>query len=83
MKIQVLGSGCESCHRLYENVLAALKAVSPPLDVQVEQIGDIDRFLQLGVFVTPALVIDGKAVSPGRVLSVEEIASKLQELGAD
>ncbi|MCE5242242.1 MAG: thioredoxin family protein [Syntrophobacteraceae bacterium] len=82
MKIQVLGSGCESCNRLYENVLAALKAVSPPMDVQVEHVRDIDQFLKLGVFVTPALVIDGKAVSPGKVLSVEEIALKLQELGA-
>ena len=48
----------------------------------MEHVQDIDVFFKLGVFVTPALVIDGRAVSPGKVLSVEEIAAKLKEQSA-
>lgn len=79
MKIEVLGPGCKRCDQLYENVKAAVSGSEASQDIQVEKIGDIHYFTKMGVFMTPGLVIDGKTVSTGKVLSVEEIREKLKE----
>ena len=39
----------------------------------VENIGDVKEIINYGVMSTPALIIDGKVVSMGRILSVEQI----------
>ncbi len=77
MKIEVLGAGCQKCEELYENVKDALKELKA--DVKLEKINDVTYFAKLGVFMTPALVINGKVVSIGRSLSKDEILQKIQE----
>jgi len=81
MKIQVLGSGCKSCHTLHANVLQAAKALEAKgRAVEVEHITDLARIHQMGVPMTPALVVDGQVVSAGRVLSPEQVAQALDSL---
>jgi small redox-active disulfide protein 2 len=77
MKIQVLGTGCKSCDKMYENVLSAIARQSK--NIEVEKVKDISYFAQKGVFMTPGLIIDEKVVSTGKVLSVEEIEDKIKE----
>jgi hypothetical protein len=48
----------------------------------VERVKDIDQILKMGVYTTPALVVDGDVLSTGRVLSPEQILAKLPPLGA-
>jgi small redox-active disulfide protein 2 len=76
MEIKVLGNCCSHCSRLYANVLQAVKELE--LNIPVEQIGDILTILQYRILRTPALVINGKVVSDGEVLTVEEIKKKLR-----
>ncbi len=57
-----------------KDALKELKA-----DVKLEKINDVTYFAKLGVFMTPALVINGKVVSIGRSLSKDEILQKIQE----
>ena len=45
----------------------------------VENIGDITEIMKFGVMATPAIVIDGKVVSIGRVLSVEQIEKLIKD----
>lgn len=45
--IKVLGSGCASCHALYENTQSAVKAMG--LSVEVEYITDLQRVMEYGV----------------------------------
>jgi len=71
VKIQILGTGCPKCKRLYENVQQAVGELS--LDVEVIKIQDINEITNFGVMVTPALAIDGDVKKAGKVLSVEEI----------
>lgn len=68
--IQILGTGCPKCKKLYENVE---KAVSENPDYKIEKITDIMKIMKFDVIVTPALAIDGKVVSSGKVLSADEI----------
>ncbi|MEW5908530.1 MAG: thioredoxin family protein [Thermodesulfobacteriota bacterium] len=79
MKIEVLGPGCNRCNQLYDNVKTAISRFKGPETIEIEKIGDIHYFSKMGVFMTPGLVINGKTVSVGKVLSVEEIDAKIKE----
>ncbi len=48
-------------------------------DIEVVKVKDVNYFMQKGVFVTPGLVIDGRVVSTGKLLSVEEIVEAIKE----
>ena len=71
MKIEILGMGCPKCKMLYENTLAALKNVNK--EAQVVKVEDLEKITEYAVMMTPALVVDGKVESSGKVLSAEEI----------
>lgn len=79
MKIEVLGPGCKRCEELYENTVAAATQFDSGSGIEVKKIKDILYFAQKGVFVTPALVIDGEVISVGKVLPVAEIHQKIVE----
>lgn len=71
MKIEVLGTGCAKCVTL-ENVVKEAVAQSGKF-VQIEKVDDIMKIMEYQVVSTPGLVIDGKVVSTGKVLSVNEV----------
>lgn len=71
MKIEILGVGCPKCRQLTANTEEALKELN--LCAEITKVTDIARITEYGVLMTPALVIDGKVVSYGKVLSKEEI----------
>jgi len=79
MKIEILGTGCKNCETLYENVVRALAQTGLTHSVKLEKTGDIDYFMKMGLFTTPGLVIDGKLISSGRVLSPEGIVEILKD----
>lgn len=72
MKIQILGMGCRKCVQLYENVLQALQRAE--MSAEVVKVKDLPEITAMGVFLTPALAIDGQVVFTGRVADVEELA---------
>lgn len=78
MKIKVLGSGCANCHKLYEETLKAVKNIEK--DYEVEYITDIRVMLGYGIMAAPALMIDEKIVSQGRVLQAKDIKKLLDGL---
>lgn len=71
MKIEVLGIGCKKCTEL-ENVVKMAIAKSGKF-VQLEKVDDIMKIMEYQVVSTPGLVIDGKVVSTGKVLSIDEV----------
>lgn len=73
--IQVLGTGCRRCGELYDSAQQA--ALASGLDCQVEKVTDIAKMLDFNVIALPALVIDGKVVSMGRVPTPDEIGRHL------
>lgn len=70
-KIQVFGSGCPSCKKLYESVKDVLADMN--LGVEAEYVDDIQRLLELGVMSTPVLVINDKVMVAGSIPSQEKI----------
>ncbi len=70
MEIKILGTGCKKCNNLEKN---AIKASKNREDVTVKKVSDLQEIMSYGVMQTPALVIDEKVVSVGKVLSDKEI----------
>ena len=79
MKVEVLGPGCKRCEDLYANTNEAVLAIDPSKAIEVVKVTDIMYFAKMGVFMTPALVIEGEVVSTGKVLSPEDIKQKIEE----
>lgn len=73
MKIEVLGTGCAKCVQL-EAVVKEAIAKSGKF-VELEKVSDIMKIMEYQVVSTPGLVIDGKVVSTGKMLSVDEVLS--------
>jgi protein-disulfide isomerase len=76
--VEVLGPGCAKCDQLYRNVLEAVNRADLQDRVAVKKRTDIGYFLEMGVAVTPGLVINGTVVSKGKVLRPEQIADLLR-----
>ena len=71
MKIAILGPGCAKCKQLYENTRKAVTEAA--VEADVEKVEDIQKINEYNVFMTPALVIDGKVKSKGKLVSPEQI----------
>ncbi|MFU0831322.1 MAG: Redox-active disulfide protein 2 [Oscillospiraceae bacterium] len=76
--VKVLGSGCAKCKQLESAAKAALEQLG--MDTAVDHITDFSQIAAYGVMTTPALVVDGKVVSYGKVLKTEEIVKILQKV---
>ena len=76
-KLHVLGTGCAKCKHLMEVTTKASEELA--LDCQIEKVTDFMRFVDFGVMVTPALVIDGEVKVSGRVPPIEEMKKLLSE----
>ncbi len=77
MKIEVLGTGCAKCKTL--EAVAKEAIAKSGLFVQLEKVEDIMKIMEYQVVSTPALVIDGKVVSTGKVLSVDEVLAFMKK----
>jgi len=77
--IKVLGSGCASCHTLYENAKEAVQKMA--LSVEVEYVTDLQKVMEYGVMSMPALIVNEKVMSMGKVLKSADIETLLHKLG--
>jgi small redox-active disulfide protein 2 len=75
-ELKVLGTGCPRCVSLAENAEKAARELG--VDYVLEKVTDLDAIMSWGVMMTPALVIDGKVVSSGRLLSPGQIRELLE-----
>jgi len=73
MKIQILGSGCPKCKLLEQNAREAVAGAG--ISAEIEKVTDIDEIMNMGVMMTPALVLDGTVKSVGKVLTKDQIIS--------
>lgn len=76
--VKVLGSGCAKCSALEEAVRSALEELG--MDTAIDHVTDFGRIAAYGVMSTPALVVDGKVVSYGKVLSRDDAKALIQKV---
>ena len=77
MEIKVLGPGCPNCEQTEKNVKEAV--AEKGIDARIEKVINVMDIAKHGVFMTPAVVIDGQVKSVGNVPEKEEIVSWLED----
>lgn len=73
--IQVLGSGCPTCKKLFELTQKAVTELD--LKANVDYVNDIQKIIELGVMSSPVLTINGKVALIGQLPSLEKIKKLL------
>lgn len=71
MEIKVCGPGCASCEKTQKIVEAAVAAKG--VEATVVKVKDFQEIAQLGIFSTPAVVVDGQVKCVGRVPKQNEV----------
>ena len=78
MNIKILGGGCTSCKKLYENTKKAVAETG--IKAEVEYITDMEKVMAYSVMSMPALVVNEKVVATGKVLKPAEIVKILEKV---
>ena len=76
LRVEVLGSGCAKCNQLEAAVREALTKME--INAEIDHVTDFAKIATYGVMSTPALVINGKVVSFGKVLKTAEVTKILE-----
>ena len=77
MKIEILGPGCPRCLATIEIVKKAVKNLK--VNAEVKHVHDFEKFIEYGIMMTPAVVINGKTKIQGKVPTVEEAERMIKE----
>ena len=77
LEVIILGAGCYSCNQLEKDILAVLSETG--IKAGLNHITDPTIMAQYGILPTPALIINGKVKSAGRVPSKSMIKKWLEE----
>ena len=78
VNVKILGSGCDKCNELEANTKAALGQLG--IKASMDHVTDFAEIAKYGVMSTPALVVNGKVVSYGKVLKTADVAKLLQKV---
>jgi small redox-active disulfide protein 2 len=77
MKVQILGKGCSRCVALGDAVQKAAELCG--VTCEIEKVTNMAQIASYGVMQTPALVVDGKVKSTGKILTVDQVKEILVE----
>ena len=75
MKIQILGSGCANCKRLYE--MTTTIVAEQKIAAKVEYITDVSKIIEMGLMTSPVLAVNGKPILTGFIPDKQKIQDRL------
>lgn len=73
IEIKIIGSDNHNGIKLIKNI----KKINCDFDINIKELNDKDSLKRYNIKNTPAIIIDGKIVSQGKVLSVRDICKLL------
>lgn len=76
LNVKILGKGCANCKKLEE--VARNAAASAGIEAEFEKVTDMNEIMSYDVLGTPALVINGKVVSTGKIPAQSTIVNWMQ-----
>lgn len=77
MKIKILGGGCPRCEKLEQTAREAAQTLG--VDAEFIKVKKMNEIMQYDILETPALVIDEKVKSYGRIPAKEEIMEWMRD----
>ena len=75
-KIEILGTGCAKCNKLEE--LSKQAADEMGITYDISKVKEINKIMEYGVMITPALVVNGVVKSAGKLPSLDEIKKLIE-----
>ena len=77
MKIEILGTGCPKCKKTKELTKEVINELG--VSAEIIEVTDINKIIDYGVMVTPALVIDGDVMVAGKIPEKEEVKKWIEK----
>jgi small redox-active disulfide protein 2 len=77
MQLLIIGPGCAKCKTLAQFTEQAVKELG--INAEINKVTDLKQIMALGVMMTPALAVNGTIKVVGKVPSIPEIKSLLQQ----
>ena len=77
MEIKVLGTGCNNCKKTKAVVGEAIQELG--IAATLTEVQDIPAIMAYGVMSTPAIVIDEKVVSTGKVPAKSQVIQMIRQ----
>jgi small redox-active disulfide protein 2 len=74
-EIKILGTGCPKCRKLAEVAESVAREMN--IDYKLEKVTDINKIMDFGVMITPALVVDGEVKIAGKIPKTDDIKKML------
>jgi small redox-active disulfide protein 2 len=74
-KVQILGTGCPKCKKLFEATQQAVKDLG--IEAEVTKVEDINEIIKFGIMSTPALAVDGTVKAVGRIPKLDELKTMI------
>ena len=75
--IEVLGSGCPTCKKLFEITKQAVTELG--LEIKVEYLNDVQKIITMGVMQSPVLAVNGKPAMVGFSPDIDKIKKAIQD----
>ncbi len=77
LEIRVLGPSCRACDKVYRDTKTVLAELGKAADL--EHIRDLKEIGRYGMMATPALIVNGKVKSSGKIPSKKQLKKWLEE----
>lgn len=65
MNIKVVGIGCPNCQKLESLCREVME--EEHLNAEIKKVTDVSQFAELGIFMTPGLIVNDTVVSSGKI----------------
>ncbi len=78
MQIKVAGSGCTNCIKLV--ALCKEVVTENNIEAEINKITDINLFAELGVMMTPGLIINDRVISQGKIPTKSTLTHWMQDV---
>jgi small redox-active disulfide protein 2 len=73
--VQILGTGCPKCKKLFETVQQTVRDLG--IEAEVTKVEDINEIMKFNVMMTPALAVDGVVKVTGRLPKPDELKTMI------
>lgn len=77
MQLTVFGTGCAKCKTLAQSAEQAARELGVPYELN--KVTDLKQIMALGIMLTPALAVNGTIKVVGKVPSLPELKTILQQ----
>jgi small redox-active disulfide protein 2 len=74
-KVQIFGTGCPKCKKLFEATQQAVKDLG--IKAEVTKVEDINEIIKFGIMSTPALAVGGTVKVFGRIPKLDELKTMI------